>query len=349
MLGSRPDRLRRRLLEMRETVLEALSPRRIAAGALVAVLSTLAAPAGAETRSGAGDESYRLSRLDGPVSYPGQLTPAVGGTTVEALESLFAHIGYNLDRVRKHGIVPRLLVREMPGDLPALHDVRRRKAMFIRIALPLILATNEAIVLDRARIERLRTAQDRNGPLAVEDAWWLWQTFVAYKVAPFDFDELLRRVDIVPPSLAIAQAAEESGWGTSRFVRHGNALFGERIYRGTNGMVPNRISEGHRFRVRRFGQLLAAVAAYVSNLNTHPAYEAFRDRRSAMRAENARFDASALAGGLEAYSERRQAYIKTVRAIIRTNALTELDRLRLDSGRPRFAEASAAGPVRLSN
>lgn len=338
-------------LPKRAGVLEALQFRRIAARASIVGVSVLAAasPTFAETRSGAGGESYRLSSLDRPAASPGRTTSSASGTTVEALEALFAHIGYHLDGVRKRGIVPRLLVREMPGDLPALLDVERRKAIFIRIALPLILATNEAIARDRARIERLRTARDRNRPLSVEDVRWLWQIFVAYKVAPFDFDELLRRVDIVPPSLAIAQAAEESGWGTSRFVRHGNALFGERIYRGTKGMVPSRIAKGHRFRVRSFGQLFTAVVAYASNLNTHPAYRAFRAARSAMRAEKGRFDAPALAAGLEAYSERRQAYIATLRAIIRTNALTEFDRLRLDSGRPRFAGALAGDPVRVSN
>ena len=152
---------------------------------------------------------------------------------------------------------------------------------------------------------------------------------------------MLRRVDIIPPSLAVAQAAEETGWGTSRFVRHGNALFGERIYRGTDGMVPHRIPKGPSFRVRRFGHLLAAVGAYASNLNTHPAYAGFRAERGTMRAARNRFDAPVLAGSLEAYSERREAYIETLRAIIRTNALTEFDRLRLESGRPRFAEAPA--------
>ena len=332
-------------------MLKALRSRRIAACATVAGLSILvaAAPAVAETRSGAGDEGYRVSSLGGRVSYPGQGASSAPGTSVKALEALFAHIGYHLDRVRERGIVPRLLVREMPDDLRELHNVQRRKAVFIRIALPLILATNEAILRDRARIQRLRATRDRRRPLPVEDAWWLWQTFVAYKVEPFDFEELLRRVDIIPPSLAVAQAAEESGWGTSRFVRRGNALFGERIYRGTDGMVPSRISEGQSFRVRRFGQLLAAVVAYASNLNTHPAYRAFRAERHAMRAEKGRLDAPALAAGLEAYSERRKAYIATLRAIIRANALTEFDHLRLDSGRPRFAEAPTGDPVRLSN
>ena len=149
--------------------------------------------------------------------------------------------------------------------------------------------------------------------------------------------ELLSRVDIVPPSLAVAQAAEETGWGTSRFVRRGNALFGERSYKSSDGMVPQRIPPGDNFRIRRFGQLLAAVDSYVSNLNTHPAYAAFRARRSEMRAAEGRFNATALAGDLEAYSVRRQAYVETVRAIIRTNEAILRDRKRVERLRSAYA------------
>ena len=332
-------------------MLQALTYRQIALGALTACLSIFlaAAPAGAEARDGgAVRENYRMSHLEGSAAYSGRRVPrapSVSGTTVKSLEALFADIGYHLNRVREHGIVPRLLVREMPRDLSKLNDIERRKAVFIRIALPLILETNEAILRDRTRIERLRAAQDRDGALPAGDARWLWETFSAYGVEPYRFDELLRRADIIPPSLAVAQAAEETGWGTSRFVRHGNALFGERVYRGTSGMVPRGIPEGHSFRVRSFGRLLSAVGAYAANLNTHPAYAAFRATRGAMRAAGRGFDAPALAGGLKAYSERRQAYIETLRAIMRTNALTEFDGLRLDTGSPRFAEASVALPA----
>ena len=331
-------------------MLEALHSRRIALGGCIAGLLIFPALAGAETRNGgAVDGSYRLSRLGGPAAHLRQRVPSVPSTTVEALEALFADIGYHLDRVRERGIVPRLLVREMPRNLSELRDVERRKAMFIRIALPLILETNEAILRDRVRIERLRTAHARDGLLPASGNRWLWEVFVVYGVKPFDFEELLRRVDIIPPSIAVAQAAEETGWGTSRFVRHGNALFGERMYRGTGGMMPRRIPEGHSFRIRRFGRLLAAVDAYASNLNTHPAYAAFRAERGAMRVVAAGFDVAVLAGGLEAYSERRQAYIETVRAIIRTNELTGLDHLRLDTGLPRFARGPALDATRLSN
>ena len=313
------------------------------AGLAVALLPMFAQAETANARDdGSGYEVSYLERQPGAEwRNPGRLL-SVPGRSVEALEALFARLDYRLDRVRERGVVPRLLVRRMPHGISELHPTQRRKALFIRIALPLILTANETILRDRKRIERLWAARDRD-VLPAGEKPWLLKIFAAYKAAPFDFRELLSRVDIVPPSLAVAQAAEETGWGTSRFVRRGNALFGERTYKGAEGMVPRRIAPGDKFRIRRFGQLLAAVDAYVSNLNTHPAYTAFRARRAAMRAAaEGTLDASDLAGGLEAYSVRRGAYVRTVRAIIRTNGLAELDSLKLDPGLPRFAEGPAA-------
>ena len=316
-------------------------------------VALIPAVAGAETDgariAGSGFQFSYLERS--PAAEWRGINPAhfARGRTVEALEALFARLDYRLDLVRERGVVPRVLVRRMPQGLSDLRETERRKAVFIRIALPLILTANEAILRDRKRIERLRSARARRGSLLSGDGRWLWHLFAAYKVEPFEFGELLSRVDIVPPSLAVAQAAEETGWGTSRFVRRGNALFGERSYKSGKGMVPRRIPPGDNFRIRRFGRLLAAVDAYVSNLNTHPAYAAFRARRSQMRAAEGRFNATALAGGLEAYSVRRQAYVETVRAIMRTNALVELDRLKLDPGLPQFAKGSAGGAPRLPN
>lgn len=299
-----------------------------------------------------GDGGFRLSFLErSPVESwrHFDLRRHAPDGTVEALEALFARLDYRLDRVRERGVVPRLLVRRMPDGLSRMRKTERRKALFIRIALPLILITNEAILRDRNRIESLRTGYVRNGSVPAGEARWLWHVFAAYKVEPFDFGELLSRVDIVPPSLAVAQAAEETGWGTSRFVRRGNAMFGERTWKSRDGMIPQRIPPGDKFRVRRFSQLLAAVAAYVSNLNSHPAYAAFRARRGEMRRANAVLDASALAGELEAYSVRRGAYVRTVRAIMRTNALADLDRLELESGLPQYATGPSRGTGRLAN
>ena len=151
-----------------------------------------------------------------------------------------------------------------------------------------------------------------------------------YGLDSLDFDALLKRVDIVPPSLAIAQAAEESGWGTSRFAREGNALFGQRAYKASKkGIVPKERPDGTNFRVRAFDHLIDGVKAYVHNLNSHFAYEDFRDLRATLRAETGHIDGYALAGSLLRYSERGEDYINTIRVIMRVNSLQVFDSAKL--------------------
>ena len=147
------------------------------------------------------------------------------------------------------------------------------------------------------------------------------------RVAGVDFEELLRRVDIVPPSLALAQAAEESGWGVSRFARRGKALFGQKVFRGGEGLVPLERPDGARYRVRSFDRVIDGVRAYLHNLNTHYAYARFRRVRARMRQEDGTLDSYGLAGTLLKYSERREAYLETIREIMQVNGLTVFDRL----------------------
>ena len=145
---------------------------------------------------------------------------------------------------------------------------------------------------------------------------------------------LLDRMDIIPPSLALAQSAEESGWGTSRFVREGNALFGQRVFSDDRHMAPARRDDGKTHSIKVFGAIIDSVRGYVDNLNTHRAYTAFRHDRAAMRASGRPVDAMALAGRLTHYSERGAGYIKTIRSIISVNRLRRLDDARLHDGKP---------------
>lgn len=251
------------------------------------------------------------------------------------LENFFAAYGYDLDEVKAGGAVPRLFVETLPGDLSRLSRTSRRKALFIRIALPLALAVNEAILLDRRRIEALRDARAAGQTPGPRDARWLAATFARYGVTPGDHAELLRRVDIVPPSLAIAQSVEESGWGTSRFAREANALFGQRIYRdGGNGVVPRRRAPGERFRIRRFARLMETVRGYAMNLNAHWAYGGFRAARAELRRRGRPIRGLALVHTLRLYSERREVYVRYLERLIRTNDLTALDGARLAGPAP---------------
>ena len=176
----------------------------------------------------------------------------------------------------------------------------------------------------------IRSHMEAGGEISTENALWLEDLADLYNAKTATPDALLRRVDVVPPSLAIAQAAEESGWGTSRFAREGNSLFGQRIYRkNRKGLVPEDREEGEVFRVRAFDHLIDGVKAYVHNLNSHFAYDHFRAARAAMRKQTSKLNGYDLAGSLIKYSERGEAYIETIRLIMRTNSLRVFDASRL--------------------
>lgn len=260
--------------------------------------------------------------------------------SADRLADVFDRLGYRLEGVRRHGQVPRLFLASLPKDFPAIKMPGHRKIVFIKSALPLILRANELIQGERKRIALLRGLFDRGTEIDPDDDAWLRTIAARYGLDRVDFEELSSRVDVIPPSLAIAQGAEESGWGTSRFVHEGNALFGQRIFKGKNGIVPKRRETGQRHKVRVFDQLLDGVRAYAHNLNTHYAYEDFRRAREKARLALAPLDGNALVGTLAQYSERRQDYVLSIRAIIRVNKLGVFDRARLGGA----SAAAADGP-----
>lgn len=261
--------------------------------------------------------------------------PAAEEITVAALETTFDGLGYDLQQVRaQQADVPRILPAAVPHDLSDIQEVNRRKALFLRMVLPLVLMTNERLLAQRDRIKELQKQVGEGGTPSEADAAWLAEMFETYRVEPGDFKTLLIRVDVVPPSLALAQAAVESGWGTSRFAREGNALFGQWVWGDdAEGIVPEARQEGKTHKIKSFDTPLEAVAAYIKNLNRHNAYRKLRQIRAALRAQGARLNGAHLAEGLEAYSEKGMEYVKLIRGIIATNKLRPLDRARLASER----------------
>lgn len=237
-----------------------------------------------------------------------------------ALYEHFTESGYTLDGVREASAeVPRVFLARLPRDLPELDSIDTRKQVFVKMMLPLILAENERILAERERLVRLREQSEAHRPLTPADAAWLGAVAERYGVdvlARKFFDELLRRVDAVPPSLALGQAALETGWGTSNVAQNGHAMFGQMD------------SEGEY--VRRFNHLAHAVEAYALNLNTHRAYRQFRAKRADMRGKAQTLDGYDLALTLTRYSERKMDYVRDVRTIIRSNRLRPLDAARLD-------------------
>ena len=249
-------------------------------------------------------------------------TPPVSDLGAEALHGALAARGYTLEAVRTAEVdVPRLYAARLPTDLSELDSIDLRKQVFVKLLLPLILAENERILADRDRLLRLRDEAHAGNLTDTADAAWLEAIADRYGVKrsfPDAFAELVRRVDAVPPSLALGQAALETGWGTSAVAQRSHAMFGQMIA----------ISDDRSI-VRRFGHLAHAVEAYAVNLNTHKAYNRFRAKRADQRAKGQVPDGFELALTLSNYSERKNDYVRDIRGIIRANRFRPLDSARL--------------------
>ncbi len=238
------------------------------------------------------------------------------------LLSRFLEQGYTLARIRgDEAAVPRVLLNRLPTDMSQIESRDLRKNVFIKMLLPLLLVENERIGLDRERLLKVRERVERREDLRGSDVDWLTDLAQRYAVPPADLDELVRRVDAIPPSLALAQAALETGWGTSRVAIRGHAMFGQMLFRQGG--------EDLAAAVRTFDDLAAAVNAYAANLNTHRAYARFRTERAASRERGEVLDGHELAGHLRLYSERGMDYVRAVQVIIRANNLRPLDPARL--------------------
>lgn len=247
--------------------------------------------------------------------------------SADDLDRKLAALDYRLDDIRKgSAFVPRLRLGNLPPDLARLKSIQQRKRLFIKSMLPLILQANERILGDRRKLLRLLNAR---GPLSRQDRAWIAALANRYDADPLNPSDLVGRVDVVPPSLAIAQAAEESGWGTSRFAVEGNAVFGQWTFRKGSGVVPERRDAGKHHEVRSFEELRQSVSVYMHNLNIHWAYEEFRRVRHELRSSNRALTGERLIGALHKYSERGSEYIETIRAIMRVNGLGAFDRARL--------------------
>jgi Bax protein len=227
------------------------------------------------------------------------------------------------------GDIPRVFVQALPNDLDEIADAGRRKQLFVQVVLPQVLRLNEAIRADRARL--IAIGKTPVNVRSTANAEWLVALALQYRASPTDHQSLLGRVDVVPPSLAIAQGAIESGWGTSRFAIAGNALFGQRTFDPNGAGFRPKDVEDPNFKVRRFESLMGSIWGYMITLNTHPAHAVFRERRARMRRQSDAIDSIALAGTLTRYSEEGERYTSLVQNVISANNLRRFDDLQLAS------------------
>ncbi len=244
--------------------------------------------------------------------------------TTSEIESLFKEVNYNLKDVRDTKLVKPIDIGLLPNEIKNIGNTKKRKDMFIKIVLPLIVKENNKIRVDR---KRLFTILNKNSNTDIEKKW-LKKKYKQYGVRKNDLSTLKIRMDEIPVSLAIAQAAKETGWGTSRFALKGNALFGQWTWSG-EGLKPKNADEGKDHKVMKFHSLQLSVRAYLRNLNTHSTYKNLRKARTELRNQNKPLDSLILSKHLDKYAETGNQYIEVLQKIIEQNNLKDFDEARL--------------------
>jgi len=244
----------------------------------------------------------------------------------ETILNLFKDVEYDLSQVRSKKLVKPIYFTQFPRDLDALKSVELKKETFIKIVLPLIVAENERILADR---KKLLILNNKKFTTDLEKLW-IRQKLLEYKVKKGDLKELLTRVDIIPTSIALAQAAKESGWGTSRFALEGNAIFGQWTWSG-QGIAPLDRANNKDHKILKFPILRASVKAYQNNLNTHRSYSKFREKRLILRESNKQISGLKLTETLNNYAQTGSEYTKILNQIIKQNRLSDFERVKLEN------------------
>ena len=240
------------------------------------------------------------------------------------LNQMFEDKDYTLDLVRAEKIVKPFEVGMLPVELKQIQSSKERKNLFIKIVLPLILSENNRIKRDRVTLFKILN-KSINTKAEKE---WLNKKFKRYGVVNKDLSTLKIRMDEIPVSLALAQAAKETGWGTSRFAIEGNALFGQWTYSG-EGIKPAAAGKDEKHKVMAFSVLKASVRAYQRNLNTHVSYKEFRKARAIQRDNGESLNSLELSNFLTMYAQNGEEYISTLKKIINQNNLRDFDKVKI--------------------
>ena len=242
----------------------------------------------------------------------------------ETVIQLFKDVDYDLRTVRNEKLVKPIYFTQFPRDLDNLQSVKLKKETFLKIVLPLVVAENEKILDDRERLKNLTEKKFTSDA----EKQWLRQKLLEYKVKKSDLKELMFRMDMIPVSIALAQAAKESGWGTSRFALEGNAIFGQWTWDG-QGIAPLKRDGDKNHKILKFPILRASVKAYKNNLNTHKSYSKFREKRQQLRTKNKNITGLALTDTLKNYAQTGSEYTKILNQIITQNRLSDFELVKL--------------------
>ena len=240
------------------------------------------------------------------------------------IKQLFEDTNYSLEDVREKKLVKPVALTLLPAEIKMIENTKKRKDFFIQIVLPLVLKENNNIRLDR---KRLFSIINKSNNTKLEKKW-LEKKYKQYGIPSKELSILKIRMDEIPVSLAIAQAAKETGWGTSRFAQEGNALFGQWTWSG-EGLKPKDADKSKGHKVMKFNVLQASVRAYQRNLNTHSSYKNLRKARAELRDKGLPLDSLLLVKFLDHYAETGEKYVEVLQKIIKQNNLKDFDDARL--------------------
>ena len=239
--------------------------------------------------------------------------------------------------------IPPLILTKLPADFTNMKDHRKRQDLFLSALLPIVLIENRSIREQRNLAKMLLEAEQPEHGSDMHS--WLKNLAKKFRVhgdlkKPEVIAKLLSRLDEIPPALALAQSAIETGWGTSRFAMEGNSLFGQWTFKRSEGLEPSNRALDATHYVASFPSLRDSVRAYMRNLNVGHAYTEFRQERARLRAEGDSLQAEGLAVYLHRYSQRGEHYVSDLQRMIKSRHIAFLANTNLDPEEPKLFMAS---------
>ena len=240
---------------------------------------------------------------------------------------IFEKYNFTIESFISNSYENLIVFSSLPDDFLQLEPTRLKKNLFIKTILPIIFLENERVLAERKKILEWWTETD--GEQINKEFWpeWLKKISQKYSFDGENIGNLLMRIDIIPISLAISQAAIESGWGSSRYAREGNAIFGQYTYDNETGLIPKDRSGDKTFLIKKFLTLSDSVESYIKNLNTHNAYSDFRKQRKDLRMNGENISGDLLSEKLLNYSERRELYVKDIKEVMKINNFLKFDKI----------------------
>ena len=243
-------------------------------------------------------------------------------TTLTELDQCLNSAGLTPDSSQSNYIE----ITSFPENIIEISDIKKKKQLFFYTLIPLIQELNLELKKSRNRLKQLHTAYTHNRPFSKVEKQFIADLARKVRTTITDisqdtFDTLLDRVDTIPIDLILAQAANESAWGSSRFAQLGNNIFGEWTFTPGTGIIPKGRPEGKTYEIKKFNSIKDSIYSYMTNLNSHRSYKTFRELRAKHRLNGDTATGTDLAEGLLYYSTRRNDYVREIKEMIRGNKL----------------------------